>query len=139
MYAAAAVMIFAAAAIAAIGMKAPPAQTEKLVIEVNEDGTVPLAYVQQLMDRGDEIFVYFWDPDCPFCAKVDPYLKPLGAQLDNFYIINVVEHPEAKKIYKIQGTPTVAHFKNRLMINRLDGARMEDTYREFLGQEVPGA
>lgn len=91
-----------------------------------------LGELERLLDAGHDMYVYFWDPDCPFCQQADVILAPIGKDLDNFYMINVMEHYDAWDFYQIKGTPTLVHFRDGMEQERLVGLREEDEYRRFL-------
>lgn len=98
-----------------------------------EQVLLSLDQLEKLLKSQNDMYVYFWDPNCPFCRQADVLLEPIVKNLDNFYMVNVIEEYEAWDLYEIPGTPTLIYFEDGVEKERLVGLQDEDTYRAFLG------
>ncbi len=74
-----------------------------------------------LSQSEDDYLVYFYKPDCPYCAKFNPILKEYEKETDALplYKVNLGLEAEAETwdVMGIQGTPTL------MRIKLVDGAK----------------
>lgn len=119
-----------------------PATVEQLKDPLNDNQIVPHE-LEASLQRQDEMYVYFYSPLCNHCQRMTPILVPLAKQLKiDVKKLNVLEFPESWRDYKIEGTPTLIHFKAGKEVSRLVGehpaAEIEDWFRKKSGSKNGG-
>jgi thioredoxin 1 len=88
--------------------------------------------LQDKLANEEDLFVYFYSPECEFCKKATPILVPLIEDLGvNLYKYNLIEFRQGWQDYGIESTPTIVHFKKGQEVNRIKGLRDREEYREF--------
>lgn len=81
----------------------------------------------------EEIYAYFYQPECEHCKIVSPVLIPMAESLGKpLYPVNIANNKEAWDKYKVQGTPTLIHFKDGKEVGTVVGEQPEATFRDFL-------
>ncbi|WP_078549335.1 thioredoxin family protein [Litchfieldia alkalitelluris] len=88
--------------------------------------------LQERLDAGETLSVYFYSPTCPACQETSPILVPLtdelGIDLKKF---NLLEFEDGWNDYNIEATPTVIHFVDGKEVKRIVGYQEEATFREW--------
>ncbi|AKG05002.1 MULTISPECIES: thioredoxin family protein [Salimicrobium] len=91
------------------------------------------------VESGEEVTVYFYSPECVYCQNTTPYLVPLTEEMGvDMKKMNVLEFPEQRHKYGIEGTPTVVHFENGEEQDRIVGQQPEENFRDFFENNVKG-
>jgi len=96
------------------------------------------------MDVGDNgLFVLkFGAMWCAPCKAIEPSLKKLEAEHPgiSFISVDVDEHPELAKKYRIRALPTVILLKDGKEAIRIDGAALitplRKAFRDFIGEQA---
>ncbi|MDR5021416.1 thioredoxin family protein [Bacillus thuringiensis] len=116
------------------GEKSVSVQTLK---QVNEDPFYRnIIFPEQLKENqqtGQNEVVYFFSPVCSYCKALEPDLKDAVKKYShvNFSLYNAFEFKEGWKDYKIEGTPTLIHFKDGKEVNRLVGYHPKGDVDQF--------
>ncbi len=86
--------------------------------------------------RGEEVYVYFFSPLCPHCVRTTPIVVPLAQELGvDLKLYNVLEFEQGWTDYRIEGTPTIVHFRDGAEVGRLEGELPEEQYRSWFKAE----
>lgn len=93
------------------------------------DQFITLSELENMIASKREFYAYFWDPECPYCKQADQIIIPMSVK--DLFILNIIQHPQAWDTYNVEGTPTIAHFRDGQEQGRLVGVQSEDTYRAF--------
>jgi len=93
--------------------------------------------LDQAIENGESVTVYYFSPTCAFCQQTTPYLVPLAEEMGvDLQLLNLHEFGETGTNYGIQATPTVVHYENGEEVGRLAGQYPEEGYRAFFEQYV---
>ncbi|HDR6390240.1 thioredoxin family protein [Bacillus thuringiensis] len=85
--------------------------------------------LQSEISNKKEKVIYFYKPDCHYCENVSPIIIPMTKEMKiNLETINLKENPKAWEEFKIQGTPTIIHFKDGKEVNRILGQHKKEKY-----------
>ncbi|MDY0407832.1 thioredoxin family protein [Virgibacillus soli] len=93
--------------------------------------------LEEKLDKKEDITVYFFSPECSYCMETTPILFPLADSMDvDIQQLNLLEYPDEASKFKIEGTPTLIHFKDGQETDRLVGLQEEEDFKTFLSEEV---
>jgi thioredoxin-like negative regulator of GroEL len=91
------------------------------------------AALKQKIDNKEDMFAYFYQPSCSHCKVVTPILVPMAEKLGKtLYPVNIERDNKAWEDFKIEGTPTLIHFKDGKEVGKIVGEQPESVFREFL-------
>ncbi|MBN8233655.1 thioredoxin family protein [Halobacillus kuroshimensis] len=92
--------------------------------------------LEEEIESGDPVTVYFYSPTCSFCQRTTPVLVPIVEDLDiDMKKMNLLEFSVGEE-YQIQSTPTLVHYENGEEQARLVGEQPETVFEEFFQDEV---
>ncbi|MFT4416865.1 thioredoxin family protein [Fredinandcohnia humi] len=78
--------------------------------------------LEEKLENGESVTVYFYSPTCPHCQNTTPVIIPMvidmGIDLKKY---NLLEFEEGWRDYGIEYTPTLIHFENGEEVSRLVG------------------
>jgi thiol-disulfide isomerase/thioredoxin len=112
--------------------------TRELLKDPNYQNIILPGELDERIESGEPMFVYFFASTCSFCRETTPILMPiaeeLGIDLPQF---NLVEFQDYYRKYNIIYTPTLAYFEEGREVARIEGGigsagHSADDYREFL-------
>lgn len=93
--------------------------------------------LEELLEDGEDVTVYFYSPTCVYCRNTTPVLVPVAEELGiDLKKMNLLEFEESWDTYNIEGTPTLIHFENGEEASRISGEQPEEVFREFLSPFV---
>lgn len=93
--------------------------------------------LDELLDNGEDAFVYFYSPTCVYCQRTTPILVPLAEELNiDLKKHNLLEFEESWDTYNIDGTPTLIVYENGEEVDRISGEHSEEEFNEFLAPFV---
>ncbi|MFJ7764009.1 thioredoxin family protein [Bacillus toyonensis] len=96
---------------------------------------ISLSDLQKNLKEKKEETVYFYQTSCVHCQKLSPVLVPMAKDLNIDMKVMDIEKLDAPwDEYKIQGTPTIIHFKNGKEVSRISGEQSKDKLKEWLEQ-----
>ncbi|MYL18393.1 thioredoxin fold domain-containing protein [Halobacillus litoralis] len=92
--------------------------------------------LEEEIESGDPVTVYFYSPTCPHCQRTTPVLVPMVEDMDiDMKKMNLLEF-DVWTAYSIQSTPTLVHYENGEEQARLVGEQPETVFEEFFQDEV---
>ena len=93
--------------------------------------------LNEKINDGEEVTVYFYSPTCVYCQNTTPYLAPLAEDMDvDMKKFNLLEYGQEGVAYGIESTPTLVHFENGEEVSRLVGQYPEEEYEAFFNEYV---
>ncbi|SHG73456.1 thioredoxin family protein [Ornithinibacillus halophilus] len=93
--------------------------------------------LEEKVENGDKLTVYFYSPTCSFCQKTTPYLVPLTEDLGiDMKKLNLLEFGSEGSKYGVKSTPTVVHFDDGEVVASIIGQRTEEEYTAFFNEFV---
>ncbi|WP_087973344.1 thioredoxin family protein [Oceanobacillus rekensis] len=93
--------------------------------------------LNEKINNGEEVTVYFYSPTCVYCQNTTPYLAPLAEDMDvDMKKFNLLEFGQEGLSYNIESTPTLVHFENGEEVSRLVGQYPEEEYEAFFNEYV---
>ncbi|PHG07913.1 thiol reductase thioredoxin [Bacillus toyonensis] len=96
---------------------------------------ISLSDLQKNLKEKKEETVYFYQTSCVHCQKLSPVVVPMAKDLNVDMKVMDIEKLDAPwDEYKIQGTPTIIHFKNGKEVSRISGEQSKDKLKEWLEQ-----
>ncbi|WJE53451.1 thioredoxin family protein [Bacillus cereus] len=76
--------------------------------------------------------VYFYQTGCHYCEKVSPIVVPMAKDMNiDMKVIDIFYDEKAWDDYKIEGTPTIIHFKDGKEVNRIKGEQSKDAFEKW--------
>ncbi|ENQ3081163.1 thioredoxin family protein [Bacillus cereus] len=85
--------------------------------------------------KQDEKFIYFYQTNCHYCKKTSPIVIPMTKKLNiNMEVLNLEKEPNGWNQFKIEGTPTIIHYKNGKEIDRIEGEYTEEEFKEWFNK-----
>ncbi|HFT2187931.1 TPA: thioredoxin family protein [Bacillus cereus] len=85
--------------------------------------------------KQDEKFIYFYQTNCHYCKKTSPIVVPMTKKLNiNMEVLNLEKEPNGWNQFKIEGTPTIIHYKNGKEIDRIEGEYKEEEFKEWFNK-----
>lgn len=94
--------------------------------------------LEEKIDAGEAMTVYFFSPACVHCQRTTPVLVPLAEDNDIDVVqMNLMEFDEQSH-YEIEGTPTLVHFDDGEEVARIVGEQSEEDFQEFFDSYVNG-
>jgi len=94
--------------------------------------------LDQRLDNGEDITVYYYSPVCVHCQRTTPVVVPITEELDiDMKKMNLLEF-DKMDYYGVEGTPTIIHYENGEEVGRIVGEQdnPEESFREFFEQYV---
>ncbi|EJR54492.1 thioredoxin family protein [Bacillus toyonensis] len=96
---------------------------------------ISLSDLQKNLKEKKEETVYFYQTSCVHCQKLSPVVVPMAKDLNVDMKVMDIEKLDAPwDEYKIQGTPTIIHFKDGKEVSRISGEQSKDKLKEWLEQ-----
>lgn len=91
--------------------------------------------LQTLHDKNtakEDFYAYYYQPSCSHCKIVSPFLIPMAQKMGKpLFPVNIEGQHDAWTEYKVQGTPTLIHFKDGKEVERIDGEREAAVFQDF--------
>ncbi|MUK90096.1 thiol reductase thioredoxin [Ornithinibacillus sp. L9] len=93
--------------------------------------------LEDKIDSGEAVTVYFYSPTCVYCQNTTPYLVPLTEDLGiDMKKLNLLEFPSEGNKYGIESTPTLVHFEEGEIVASIIGQRTEEEFTAFFNEYV---
>ncbi|WP_246939059.1 thioredoxin family protein [Bacillus pinisoli] len=108
-----------------------PATISQLDDPLYQNQILPDELEDKLADK-ENLFVYFYSPECSFCKETSPVIVPMTEELGielPFY--NLLEFEEGWKTYNISSTPTLVRFENGVEVDRVVGKVSDEQFRTW--------
>ena len=90
--------------------------------------------LQQMIDNGENFYVYFYSPTCEECIKSEPKLIQAVQELTikNIVRVDVQKYEYLRKDLQIPGTPTIYVYSNHKIIKGITGGyNSVEEYKNF--------
>ncbi|HEK9101793.1 TPA: thioredoxin family protein [Bacillus pseudomycoides] len=76
--------------------------------------------------------VYFYQTGCQYCEKVSPIVVPMAKDMNiDMKVIDILNDNSTWDDYKIEGTPTIIHFKDGKEVSRIHGEKPKETFEKW--------
>ncbi|KEK24229.1 thioredoxin family protein [Bacillus gaemokensis] len=76
--------------------------------------------------------VYFYQTGCHYCEKVSPIVVPMAKDMSvDMKVIDILNDNQTWDDYKIEGTPTIIHFKDGKEVSRINGEQPKDAFEKW--------
>lgn len=96
---------------------------------------ISLSDLQKNLKEKKEETVYFYQTSCVHCQKLSPVVVPMAKDLNiDMQVMDIEKLDAPWDEYKIQGTPTIIHFKDGKEVSRISGEQSKDKLKEWLEQ-----
>ncbi|GEL78622.1 thioredoxin family protein [Tenuibacillus multivorans] len=94
--------------------------------------------LQEKLDAGEDVTVYFFSPECSHCRNLTPRLMPLADEMGvDVKQYNLLEFEDGWNDYHIEATPTLIHFEDGEEVDRIVGDRETmDEFETFFNQNA---
>lgn len=73
--------------------------------------------------QASRLLIYFWSPSCGMCRSVTPIIDELVKERDDVVSIDITQHMELARAYRIMGTPALAIVEQGIIASVSLGAR----------------
>lgn len=73
--------------------------------------------------QNSRLLLYFWSPSCGMCRSVTPIINELSEERDDVLSIDITQHLDLAKAYRIMGTPALAIVDHGVIDKIVLGAR----------------
>ena len=113
-----------------------PATVDQLDNELYQNQILP-DELEAMLASGEDATIYFYSPTCVYCQRTTPVLVPMAEELGvEIQKLNLLEFRGAGATFGIEGTPTLIRYENGEEVARLSGQQSEETWRNFLEENV---
>lgn len=93
--------------------------------------------LEEKMENGEAVTVYFYSPECVYCQQTTPILIPVTEDLDvDVKKFNLLEFGQEGTPYGIKSTPTLVHYKDGKEVARIVGQHTESEFNAFFNEYV---
>lgn len=78
--------------------------------------------LKQMIEQGDDFYVYFYSPACPDCIKAEPKIVK-AEEITRIKIVklDIDKYQNIKTELQIPGTPTIYHYKDKKLVSGITG------------------
>ncbi|WP_270182853.1 thioredoxin family protein [Alkalihalobacillus sp. CinArs1] len=89
--------------------------------------------LDEKLSNEEDVFVYFYSPDCVHCQNTSPVLVPLAEDMGiDLKKYNILEFEQGWNDYRIESTPTVVKFENGEEVDRIVGSQPEENFKTWI-------
>ncbi|MDR3542114.1 MAG: protein disulfide isomerase family protein [Desulfosporosinus sp.] len=95
--------------------------------------------LQQMIENGDNFYVYFYSPICEECIKSEPKLIQAVQELrvKNIVKVDVQKYEYLRQDLQIQGTPSIFVYSNHKLTKGITGGfKTVEEYKNFFRETV---
>ncbi len=93
--------------------------------------------LKEKIAANEELFVYFYSPLCEHCQRTTPVLVPLANEMKiDVKKHNVLEFADSWDTYKIEGTPTLIHYKAGKEVSRIVGEHSAEELKSWFQEST---
>ncbi|PFK31954.1 thiol reductase thioredoxin [Bacillus cereus] len=76
--------------------------------------------------------IYFYQTGCVHCEKVTPIVVPMTKDMNiDMKVIDILNDNPTWDEYKIEGTPTIIHFKDGKEVSRIHGEESKEDFEKW--------
>ncbi len=94
---------------------------------------------QEVINSDKPVFVDFWATWCGPCQMVSPIIEELAKEYEdevNFVKVDVDQNKELASKYNILSIPTLAIFRNGLVVAQAAGAGSKESIRNYIDKNI---
>lgn len=92
--------------------------------------------LDEAIESGDPITVYYYSPTCTYCQNTTPVVVPMAEELEiDLKKMNLLEF-DLMDYYNVEGTPTIIHYEQGEEVARIVGEQPEEDFSQFFEQYV---
>lgn len=93
--------------------------------------------LNEKVENGESVTVYYYSPTCVYCKATTPYLVPLTEEMGvDMVKLNLLEFPAEGNQFGIRSTPTLVHYEDGKEVARLEGQQEKEVYAAFFEEYV---
>lgn len=93
--------------------------------------------LDERLDAGEDLTIYFYSGQCEFCNQASPVLVPKAEEMGvDLELYNILEFEQGWRDYQIESTPTVVHYEDGEEVGRIVGLHGEENFELFFEQVV---
>ncbi|UOQ46818.1 thioredoxin family protein [Gracilibacillus caseinilyticus] len=93
--------------------------------------------LQEKLDNGEDVTVYFYSPTCIHCQRTTPVVVPMAEEYGvDLVKLNLLEFEAAWNEYSIEATPTIVRYEAGEETARIVGEHEQADFENFFEQEV---
>ncbi len=108
-------------------------ETANLLDDENYQNIILPDELEESLNNGEDMTVYFFSPTCEYCREATPRLAPLAEEKGvDLQMYNLLEFEQGWNDYNIEATPTLIYFEDGEEVHRIRGAAPTDAYAQFL-------
>lgn len=113
------------------------ASTIELLDDPNYENVILPDELEEKLSNGEDVTVYFYQSNCPYCKELTPRLVPLAKDLGvDLVQYNLLEFEQGWRDYQIESTPTLIHFEAGEEKERVVGAHPNEVFTTFFNENV---
>lgn len=107
-------------------------ETAKQLKDPNYTNIILPKKLEERIDTGKPLAVYFYSPTCHYCVQTTPIVAPMTKEMGiDMPMFNLLEFPEYLGKYKIEGTPTIVYFVGGEEVSRIVGLQEPETFKNW--------
>ncbi|WP_100372589.1 thioredoxin family protein [Bacillus sp. FJAT-45037] len=111
-----------------------------VVTNLQEDphyqNTIEPSELNESLQNGQDVTVYYYSPTCPACQEATPRLNEITENLGvNLLQYNINEHG-GWDTYNVEFTPTIIHYENGEEVARVDSSLTNEEFTTFFEENV---
>ncbi|RPF53179.1 thioredoxin family protein [Aquisalibacillus elongatus] len=112
-------------------------ETAELLDDPNYQNIITPDELEEKLESGEDVTVYFFSPTCQYCREATPRLMPIADDMNvDVQQYNVLEFEQGWNEFNIDATPTLIHFENGEEVARVKGAVPNEQFEQFFNQAV---
>lgn len=112
-------------------------ETVKQLKDPNYQNIILPEELDEKLDNGEDVTVYFYSPLCPHCVETTPVVAPLAKDMEiDLVQFNLEEFKDGWNDYGIESTPTIVQYKDGKEVNRIVGSQEEDTFKDWFNENT---
>ncbi|MFG6149518.1 thioredoxin family protein [Halobacillus sp. B23F22_1] len=93
--------------------------------------------LEEEIESGEPVTVYFYSPDCVHCQNTTPELVPLAQDMNvDMKKMNLLEFESEWNKYGIEATPTLVHYENGEEQDRIMGENPTEQFESFFEENT---
>lgn len=93
--------------------------------------------LESLLDKKEDVTVYFYSPTCSHCQRTTPVVSPLAKDMNiNLTQFNLLEFDNGWDQYGITETPTIVQYKAGKEVNRITGYQEKEVFEKWFEENT---
>ncbi|WLR54030.1 thioredoxin family protein [Mesobacillus subterraneus] len=112
-------------------------ETVKQLDDENYQNIILPEELDEKIENGDDVTVYFYSPLCSHCVRTTPVVAPLAKDMEvDLVQFNLEEFKDGWNDYGIESTPTIIQYKDGKEVNRIVGYQEEATFENWFNENT---